>query len=260
MIDSIRDIAENQPLKVLSLSDVELGFLYSPQILPRFGDIDLVISCGDLPYHYLDYILNMLTAPLYYVRGNHNNQPEATESGDREGLMGAVNLDQRCVRYHRLLITGVEGCHRYNNGPVQYSQSDYWTMIFGMVPQFFRNRLQYGRFLDVFVSHAPPWGIHDLPDVAHQGIKAFRWLLDVFKPGYHFHGHVHHYKTLGQKETQYKHTLVINTYGYRETLIQPGMRFPPVPIQPGVSLPPIGESQSKSGGGERIGSDGPQSG
>lgn len=260
MIDSIRRIAEDQPLKVLTLSDVELGFLYSPQILPRFGDTDLVISCGDLPCHYLEYILDMLTAPLYYVRGNHNNQVEMGETCKLGYMVGGIDLDQKCIRYRKLLMAGVEGSNRYNNGLVQYTQSEYWTMVFGMVPLFFRNRLQYGRFLDVFVSHAPPWGIHDLPDLAHQGIKAFRWLLDVFKPGYHFHGHVHQYKSMGAKETQYKETLVINTYGYRETVIQPGVRTPPVSTQPGAGLPPVGEHQSRSGGVGPSGSGGPQSG
>jgi hypothetical protein len=260
LIQSIHDIAENQPLKVLTLSDVEMGFLYSPQILPRFGDTDLVISCGDLPYHYLEYILTMLNAPLLYVRGNHNNQAEATEHGDQQGLQGAVNLDQKCIRYRKLLIAGVEGCNRYNKGPVQYTQSDYWTMIFRMTPLFFGNRLRYGRFLDVFVSHAPPWGIHDLPDLAHQGIKAFRWLMDVFKPIYHFHGHVHHYQTMAEKETLYKETLVINTYGYRETQIHPGVRVSQVLTRPVAGSSPVGESRSKSGGAGPRDSDGPQSG
>ena len=174
--------------------------------------------------------------------------------------MGGVNLDQRTASYRGLVMAGIEGCNRYNFGPVQYSQSEYWTMVLGMVPKLFRNRLKYGRFLDVLITHAPPWGIHDLTDLAHQGIKSFRWLLDVFKPYYHFHGHVHHYKTMGIRETLYKETLVINAYGYREVLIRPGGRLVPVVTPPEAGSPPAGEPRSKNGEAGPPDSGAPQSG
>jgi hypothetical protein len=83
------------------------------------------------------------------------------------------------------------------------------------------NRAVYGRYLDVFVTHAPPWGIHDKPDLPHQGIKAFRWLLTVFSPNYHFHGHIHVYKPGTDIETRFHRTRVINTYGYTEITLEP---------------------------------------
>jgi hypothetical protein len=79
----------------------------------------------------------------------------------------------------------------------------------------------YGRYLDIFISHAPPWGIHDQPDLPHQGIKAFRWLLETFRPRYHFHGHIHVYRQDVQTVSQYLSTTVINTYGFAETLVDP---------------------------------------
>ena len=36
--------------KILSLSDVELPAIYNSRIKERFNEVDLVISCGDLPY------------------------------------------------------------------------------------------------------------------------------------------------------------------------------------------------------------------
>ena len=81
------------------------------------------------------------------------------------------------------------------------------------------NRLFYGRFLDIFVTHAPPWGIHDKSDFPHQGIKAFRWFIGVFKPKYHFHGHTHIYRPDEIRKTQFGETQVLNTYKYLETTL-----------------------------------------
>ena len=35
-------------------------------------DVDLILSCGDLPPEYLSRLVNCFKAPLYYVRGNHD--------------------------------------------------------------------------------------------------------------------------------------------------------------------------------------------
>ena len=90
-----------------------------------------------------------------------------------------------------------------------------WWSVIGLVPGLLRNRLSYGRYLDVFVTHAPPWGIHDGPDYPHIGIKAFRWLLETFEPQLHLHGHIHVYRPDMVIETQFEATRVLNTYGYK---------------------------------------------
>jgi uncharacterized protein len=90
------------------------------------------------------------------------------------------------------------------------------VQVMKLLPALVFHRLRYGRFLDVFVTHASPWAIHDQSDLAHQGIKAFRWFLRVFQPRYHFHGHVHVYHPNIVKETLFENTIVINAYGYRE--------------------------------------------
>ncbi len=208
-------------MKILSISDIEIAFIYSPNIRKRFGDVDLVISCGDLPYFYLEYIVSMLDVPLYYVRGNHMNQTEYGAEGSRSAPLGAVDLHHRSVRYNGLLLAGIEGSLQYNFGPYQYSQAEMWSLVFSLVPTLFLNRLRFGRYLDVFVSHAPPWHIQDMEDRPHQGIKAFRWLDKVFRPKYHFHGHVHIYRSDTVTETLFGATHVVNTCGFRETEITP---------------------------------------
>lgn len=204
-----------ETLKALTLSDIVLDWIYSPHIRERFPALDLVVGCGDLPYYYLEYIVSALDVDLFYVRGNHARVVEYGEGGPRSGPHGAIDLHRKVINYRGLLMAGVEGSLRYREGAFQYTQNEMWLNVLGLVPSLLQNRLQYGRYLDVFVSHAAPWGIHDQPDLPHQGIKAFRWLMRVFKPRYHLHGHIHVYRPDTVTVTRVGETQVINTYGYR---------------------------------------------
>jgi uncharacterized protein len=209
-------------MKLLTISDIELSMIYSPALLERFQDVDIVISAGDLAYTYLEYILSSLNVPLYYILGNHANQVEITSDDmeDRHYPWGAINLNGRVIRDDTgLLLAGVEGSLRYNEGPHQYSQAEMWMNVFRLVPRLLINKLLYGRYLDVFVTHSPPWQIHDMDDRPHQGIKAFRWFDEVFKPTFHIHGHIHIYRNDAVTMTQYFDTRIINTYGYREIVM-----------------------------------------
>jgi len=207
-------------IKILSVSDIELGIIYSPQIVDRFGDIDVVVSSEDLPYYYLEYIVSMLDVPLYYVRGNHAHPVEMGSNGPRSSPWGAIDLHARTTRDDTgLLLAGIEGSVRYNRGPYQYTQSEMWGHVFRLIPGLYWNKLRHGRYLDVFVTHASPWGIHDMEDLPHHGIKAFRWLIQVFQPRLHLHGHIHVYRRDTPTQTEAGATAVVNTYGFRETVL-----------------------------------------
>ncbi|MGC9360050.1 MAG: hypothetical protein ACP5G7_06710, partial [Anaerolineae bacterium] len=65
------------------------------------------------------------------------------------------------------------------------------------------------------ITHAAPQGIHDADDLCHQGFGAFLWLMDVFKPRYLVHGHIHLYRQDAPRVTRYGDTLVVNTFGYQ---------------------------------------------
>lgn len=215
-----------QTLRVLTLSDEVVKFIYSPAVRKRFGGVNMIIGCGDLPREYLEYVVSVLNRPLFFVRGNHTSIVEYSETGHRPVEHGGVNLHRRVVNYRGLLLAGVEGSVRYNRGPIQYTQAEMWGHVARLVPALLRNRILYGRYLDIFVTHAPPWGIHDQPDPAHRGIRAFRWLVRVFRPTVHFHGHSHVYRPDTITETLFHGTRIINTYPYRETLVQhPTARF-----------------------------------
>jgi len=94
-----------------------------------------------------------------------------------------------------------------------------WNHVFKLVPGLLFNKLIHGRYLDIFVTHAPITGIHEGSDWAHQGIKAFRWLVNTFQPAYHFHGHIHYYRPDEVKESWVGKTKVINTYRSQVTEI-----------------------------------------
>ena len=208
-------------MKILAVSDKESSRVYSPQIKTRFKDVDLAIGCGDLSYCYLEYIISTLDIPLYFVRGNHAKKIEYSCCGQRSYPWGGIDLHRKVLQDSKtgLILAGIEGSLRYNLGGHQYSQSQYWTMVLELVPRLIVNKIRYGRYLDIFVTHAPPWGIHDQDDPAHKGVKAFRWLIDTFHPAYHLHGHIHIYRHDTPIKTISGKTTVLNTYGFRKVII-----------------------------------------
>jgi len=202
-------------MNILTISDVLVPILYTPQITQRFSDVDVVIDCGDLPHDYVEYVACNLNAVLFYVYGNHSHNIILHSTDEKPKIKGGTNLHHRVINHHGLLLAGIEGSGRYREGPYQYSQGEMWFHVFLLIPGLLINRILYGRYLDIFVTHAPPWGIHDQPDLPHQGIKAFRWFIQVFKPRYHIHGHIHVYRPDTITETQVGSTQVLNTFGYR---------------------------------------------
>ena len=105
---------------------------------------------------------------------------------------------------------------RYNFGPNQFTQLDMWLQVFQMVPHLWMNKIRFGRFLDILVTHAPTWKIQDREDLPHRGFKAFKWLLSTFHPPLHLHGHVHLFRNTDPVQTQCMQTMVMNTCGWRE--------------------------------------------
>ncbi len=204
-------------MKILAVSDIELPNLYSPILAQRFGDVDFIIGCGDLAYYYLEYMISTLNKPLYYVNGNHAPAIEYGEGGERTYPHGGINIHRLVLREPAsgLILAGIEGCVRYNDGVNQYTQAEMWWLVRGLVPRLFLNRIFFGRYLDVFVSHAPPWKINDQEDLPHQGIKAFIWLNRRFQPAYHLHGHVHLYRQDAVRAVPLGKTQVINVCGYQ---------------------------------------------
>lgn len=209
-------------MEFLTVSDEVVPAIYSLNIKERFRTIDAVLGCGDLPAYYLEFIVTMLARPCFYVDGNHNDV-EHTESG--EVLLaprGCTRLEGRSICHNGLLIAGLGGSLRYNQAPgAQYTEPQMMAHVLALAPRLLLNRLRYGRYLDVLLTHAPPLGIHNGPDLPHRGFAAFIRLMDWFAPRYLIHGHIHRsYGFSAVTETRYRSTTVLNTAGYRLLTIE----------------------------------------
>lgn len=207
-------------MKILALSDQVVDNLYSPLVKERFGDVDLVVGCGDLPNYYLDYIVSMLNVPLSLVPGNHDLPTEPATSdydpGRSGGRRGTVNIDGTVVEECGLLLAGLGGSIRYRpDGIHQYTQAEMTCRVLALTPRMYWNRIRRGRFLDILVTHAPPRGVHDAEDPAHVGFAAFNRFIARFHPRYLLHGHSHVYRRDAATTTQVGPTTVINVYPYR---------------------------------------------
>ena len=198
-------------MKILAVSDQVVERLYTLSSSGHFHSVELILGCGDMPYEYLEYLVTVLNVKMFYVPGNHDPRHEESRAE------GGTNLDLKVVRHNKFLIGGFGGSIRYRpDGINQYTQSEAYLRAYRLLPYLFLNRMQYGRALDILISHSPPFGIHDDKDSAHEGLKALNWLIRIARPRYLFHGHMHVYKrNLELTETTIGLTKIINVYPYK---------------------------------------------
>lgn len=169
----------------------------------QYSDIELLLSCGDMPSVYLEFITSVLNVPLFYVRGNH-------DEGYKEAPPGGEDLHGRLVEYGGISFYGLEGSIRYNNSPIQYTESEMSRLVWGAGLRLRYRRLRNGYGADVFVTHSPARGIHDAEDVPHRGFASFLKFMDWYRPRYMVHGHVHTYDRRTTTQTVYGSTQIYN--------------------------------------------------
>ena len=166
-----------------------------------------MLSCGDLPFDYLEYLVSRLDVPLLYVPGNHDpslRPPDTTWTPLRAidlerpapGPQGCVNIDGRLLEVRGLRIAGLGGSLRYKAGPNQYSQGQMGRRALKLELRIRLGRVRDGRKLDALVTHAPPYGAAEAEDSAHVGFVAFLRLIRNFHPLLAVHGHIHPYGRL----------------------------------------------------------------
>jgi len=191
-------------VKILCVSDTVMPQLESATNLRRrYNDIRLVISCGDMPSVYLEFIVSVLNVPLFYVRGNHDEMYG-------EYPPGGENLHRRVLKYEGLTFAGLEGSINYNGGEIQYTETEMLGMVLRMGPRLRYQRWRSGFGVDMLVTHSPPLGIHDADDLPHKGMKALLRFMEWYRPRYMVHGHVHTYDRRKETQTQYLDTFVTN--------------------------------------------------
>jgi uncharacterized protein len=203
-------------MKILLISDCVVEHIYSSSIAERMKDIDFIISCGDVPSYYLEFIVSILNKPLFYVKGNHCVEKICSEAGTVSGIPeGCININQKIFEYKSIIIMGLEGSMKYNGREYQYTDAQMSWKINKLKPKLYLNRIFKKRYVDILVTHAPPYKIHDQEDICHRGFKSFNGFIEKFKPRYLIHGHIHIYGTKNEWITDINGTKVINAYGYR---------------------------------------------
>lgn len=207
-------------LRILAVADeVEKAF-YTDRLMSLRPD--LVLSCGDLPFDYLEFLVSRLDVPLLYVPGNHDpslSPPEPSWLGTRldpavTGPQGCINIDGRVVEVRGLRVAGLGGSLRYKEGPHQYTQAQMTRRALRLELGLRLKRVRRGRKLDVLVTHAPPYGEAEAKDAAHVGFVAFIRLIRAFRPQLAVHGHVHAYgRTIPERTLA--SARVVNVVPYR---------------------------------------------
>lgn len=228
-------------MKILCVSDYVDPLIYNQNVKEAFPDIDLILCAGDLPMDYIDFIVSVFNKPTYFVFGNHDlkeyhlyhkdsrlDGSRFTKNYDQAihghgatylGFKNFVNEnlifeDPQTGKKTPLLIAGTSGTVRYNNGLCQFSDSHMKFKLLKMVPRLIINKLKYGRFLDIFMTHASPRHIHDHEDQCHIGFDCYNWFLQHFKPTYMVHGHIHLYDLREERVGKYYDTTVVNAYAH----------------------------------------------
>jgi Icc-related predicted phosphoesterase len=206
-------------VKILAISDQVVEQLYSTRVRDAFGDVDLVVGCGDLPFYYIEYVVSMLNVPFFHVPGNHDLPPSEKEGCETKGgvqMWNCGSIDGRVVEEQGLLLAGLGGSVRYRpDGTYQYTQSEMACRVAAMTPRLLWNHIRHGRALDILVTHAPPRGVHDGTDPAHVGFAVFNQFIARFHPRFLLHGHSHIWRRDTIVTTQVGRTTVLNVCPYR---------------------------------------------
>lgn len=191
-------------MRILAVADNEEKALWDYFDKSRLGEIDLILSCGDLHAAYLEFLRTMLNAELLYVRGNHDDGYAGHEPE------GCVCIEDKIFNFHGLRIMGLGGSMRYRDGVDMYTERQMSARVRKLRPM-----AEMTNGFDILMTHAPAKGYGDLADHAHQGFAVFNDLMGRYRPKYHLHGHVH--KEYGRFVREREHACgakVINCCGY----------------------------------------------
>ena len=194
---------------------------------------DFVLSAGDLPFDYLEYLVTVLNVPLLYVPGNHDPSLrerreelawppsiELKDTRDPIGPLGCTNVDGRIEEVAGIRVAGLGGSVRYREGPNQYTQKEMRGRARRLRRRAAARALRGRRGVDVLLTHAPPFGVGDEEDPAHRGFEALLTLVGRLSPKLLVHGHIHPYGE-AKPARQLGTTTVVNAVPFRLLEVEP---------------------------------------
>ena len=189
-------------MKILAVADEESKYLWEYYEPSKLRDIDLIIGCGDLSLHYMNFLSDAAPVPVLYVHGNHD------ANYDKEPPRGAICIDDDLYWYKGYRIVGLGGSCRYRAGAWQFTEAEMKRRI-----SHLRSRIQRAGGVDILVTHAPLHGYGDFSDLPHRGFTVFNEILDTYHPALMLHGHIHlTYGANIPREHQYGQTRIVNCY------------------------------------------------
>jgi Icc-related predicted phosphoesterase len=202
---------------ILAVSDEISRRLYSCAAGERIGKVDFILSCGDLPFDYLEFLMGCFNAPMYYVLGNHDGEGFFRESGKVDYQPdGGDSIEGNTLEAKGILLAGLGGSIRHGYSlKNQYTEAEMWRRVLKLTPRLLTNQVRHGRRLDILVTHSPARGIQEGPDPAHRGFAAFRWLLEWAKPRWMLHGHTSFARPQRELSTRVGATYVFYIPPYR---------------------------------------------
>lgn len=103
-------------MKILLLADQAEPTLWEHLDKRKLEGVELVLSCGDLPASYLSFLTCFTSAPILYIRGNHDDRY------DKHPPEGCECIEDQVVTVGGLRILGLGGSMRYNRGINQYTE------------------------------------------------------------------------------------------------------------------------------------------
>ena len=178
---------------------------------------DVIVSCGDLPFEYLENLVSRTDKPLLYVPGNHDPElrPSTLYSGmsvedDGVGPLGCESIDGRIVEAAGLRFAGLGGSIRYRPGPNQYTQREFARRAFRLRLRAWLSR----RRVDVLVTHSPPAGYGDSDDPPHHGFRSLVGLTTRLAPKLLIHGHVNNFGAKA-RELKIGPTRIVNAIPFK---------------------------------------------
>ena len=190
-------------MKILLLADEADPMLWDHLDRRRLEDIDLVLSCGDLPASYLSFLTCFTTAPILYIHGNHD------DNYAKQPPEGCICIEDTIYVHEGIRILGLGGSMRYSRGINQYTERQMKRRVRKLWFQLWRHK-----GIDILLTHSPAYQLGDDPNLAHTGFSVFLDLIDKYQPRLLAHGHVHQSYHYDFNRIRHRgDTLVLNAYG-----------------------------------------------
>jgi len=176
-------------MKVLHYSDKR-----SKDFTALYKECALLITTGDLSrFDFAEFEVIPKGKPAFGVYGNHDDGCDYLE------VFGIENVHNRVVDYAGLKIGGFQGCPRYNEREMQYTEQEART---------FANNFPY---VDILILHAGPKGmLDDSSDRVHTGSESIKKYVMEKKPRLVFCGHQYENGYM-----EFENVKIFRTYGAR---------------------------------------------